>query len=150
MDRTLSLSWTVHFHVDPNFYIHKTKQKFGLDYLAKVNFPEKACISMIKRRKQLNIPSIAEIDDSNIHSYNFPENWFGDEVTLDSTLADLTYNRTLFFYNCSCLDQFQDCEKIVVDATFPRSKIWKQIFLIHTIKGGKSSIPVMVWMASKQ
>ena len=38
---------------------------------------------MIKRKKQLNIPSISEIDDSNIHCYNFPENWFKDYVTLD-------------------------------------------------------------------
>ena len=68
----------------------------------------------------------------------------------DTTLADLTYNRTLFFYNDSCLDQLQDCEKIVCDATFPKSKIWKQIVLLHTIKNGKSSIPVMVWMSTKQ
>ena len=101
------------------FYIHKTKQKFGVDYLAKVNFPEKAVVSLIKRRKQINIPSITEINECNIHDYKFPDFWFSsgditldwDKLTcrhtimlswvitislshlLDTALADLTYNR---------------------------------------------------------
>ena len=80
---------------DLKFYIHKTKQKFGLNYLAKVKFPEKACISMIKRKKQVNIPSISEIDDSNIHCYKFPETWFADDLTLDWDKNDSHHTRKL-------------------------------------------------------
>ena len=56
----------------------------------------------------------------------------------------------MFFYNASTLDQLQDADSIVCDATFPKSKLWYQIFMIHSLKSGKSSIPVMVWMSTKQ
>ena len=53
------------------------------------------------------------------------------------------------YYNLSTLDQFENSNKTVVDATFPSNSIWKQVLLINVVKDGKSSTPMMALMSTK-
>ena len=65
--------------------------KFGTDLIASCGFPECAVSSLIKRRKQLFTPSIQEIHEQNIHSYEFPTEWTTSNIRIGKNIFILTF-----------------------------------------------------------
>ena len=117
------------------------KDEFGDDYLRLHGFPDKPVRSLIKRKKMEYIPSIQEITTENLSKYEFPTSFFDSDVRLDKKLASETENRTLMYFNPKSLVEFCNCERILLDGTFPKT-IYRQLLVFNTLKGKRICSPV--------
>lgn len=117
------------------------KEEFGDDYLRLHGFPDKQVRSLIKRKKMEFVPSIKEITVENLTQYQFPTSFFDSEVRLDVKLASESQNRTLMYFNPKSLVEFSNCERLLIDGTFPKT-IYRQLLVFNTLKRKRICSPV--------
>ena len=117
------------------------KEEFGDDYLRLHGFPDKQVRSLIKRKKMEFVPSIQEITVENLTQYQFPTSFFDSEVRLDVKLASESQNRTLMYFNPKSLVEFSNCDRLLIDGTFPKT-IYRQLLVFNTLKRKRICSPV--------